>query len=138
MKIMTKADLVLIIIIFILSIASIFTIPKLLTANDNAKEIVVHLEGEVIHRFPLVETPESQFIEFPFEIRGTEYTGKLEVKEGYVRLHRLSEKISPLSIHADMGWIREPYEMIVSLPIKMYITVESTEKEDSQIDLIVR
>ncbi|SNS49998.1 hypothetical protein SAMN05446037_1011112 [Anaerovirgula multivorans] len=138
MKIITKADIALIIVVFILSIVSIFTIPKLLVADGNGKEIVVYLDGNIIHRFPLIESPESEFIEFSFEINDSNYTGRLEMKDGYVRLHRLSDEISPLSIHADMGWIREPYQMIVSLPIKMYITVEDAEEEESLIDIIVQ
>lgn len=137
MKIMTKADIGLIIVVFILSIVSIFTIPKLLTTDGNGKEIIVYLDGNVIHRFPLIESEESEFIDFPFEFSGRNYTGRLEMKDGYVRLHRLSDEISPLSIHADMGWIREPYQMIVSLPIKMYITVEDAAEEESLIDIIV-
>lgn len=138
MKVITKGDIALIISIFILSIVSIFMIPKLVTAPTEGKEIVVVLDGKEIHRFPLEESPESEFIEFPFEIRGREYTGKLELKDGYVRLHRLSDEISPLSIHADMGWISEPYQMIVSLPIKMYITIEDVaENQEIPFDIIV-
>ncbi len=138
-KIMTKADIILIVLVFVLSLVSIFTIPKFLTPNDKGREVVVYLDGDPIHRFPLVNTSDSQFIEFPFEIEGKEYTGKLEMKDGQVRLHRLSKEISPLSVHADMGWIGEPYQLIVSLPIKMYITIEGKEKAntDSDIDIIV-
>ena len=136
---MTKGDIALIISIVILSIFSIFMIPRFLTAPPGGKEIVVVLEGEEIHRFPLVESPETQFIEFPFEIRGMEYTGTLELKDGFVRLQRLPENISPLSIHADMGWISESYQMIVSLPIRMYITIEDmTENEELPFDIIVQ
>lgn len=136
---MTKGDIALIISIVILSIFSIFMIPRFLTAPPGGKEIVVVLEGEEIHRFPLVESPETQFIEFPFEIRGMEYTGTLELKDGFVRLQRLPENISPLSIHADMGWISESYQMIVSLPIRMYITIEDmAENEELPFDIIVQ
>ena len=136
---MTKGDIALIISIVIISIFSIFMIPRFLTAPPGSKEIVVVLEGEEIHRFPLVESPETQFIEFPFEVRGREYTGTLELKDGFVRLQRLPENISPLSIHADMGWISESYQMIVSLPIRMYITIEDmTENEELPFDIIVQ
>ncbi|SDJ89774.1 NusG domain II-containing protein [Natronincola ferrireducens] len=137
MKIITKADIGLIIVILLLSITSVFAVPKLLATEGNGKEIVVNLDGEVIHRFPMIEGEESQFIEFPFTVNNVEYTGKLEIKDGYVRLHRLPDEISPLSIHADMGWIRESYQMIVSLPIKMYITLEDTVEEESVFDIIV-
>ncbi|SES83502.1 hypothetical protein SAMN05660297_00659 [Natronincola peptidivorans] len=137
MKIVTKADIALIVIVVILSIVSFFTIPTLLSTPSNGKEIVVNLDGQEIHRFPLVETDTSEFIDFPFEISGVTYTGRLEMLEGYVRLHRLPEAISPLSIHADMGWISEPYQMIISLPIRMVISIEAVEGEELEYDLIV-
>ncbi|MCC5909647.1 MAG: NusG domain II-containing protein [Clostridiaceae bacterium] len=137
MKIITKADIGLIVVILILSVVSIFSIPRLLTSPGNGKMIMVHLNNEVIHQFPLVESDESEFIDFPFTVDGKEYTGRLEMKDGYVRLHRLPKDIVPLAIHADMGWIREPYQMIVSLPIRMYITVENTEEEEQLFDIIV-
>ncbi len=127
MKFMTTADKVLIVFIILLSVASIFAVPRLLTTPMEGKQIVVNIDGKVIHRFPLEETEESVFIDFPFEFGGKEYTGKLEVKDGKVRLLRLPDEILPLSIHADMGWISESYQMIVALPIKMFITVEEAD-----------
>ena len=139
MKVFKKGDILLIITILALSIFSIFMIPKFLTTPEGGKEVVVFLDGEEIHRFPLENTPESKYIDFPFEVRSKEYTGRLEMKDGYVRLHRLSEEISPLSIHADMGWISESYQMIVSLPIRMYITIEETSPNfEHPFDAIVQ
>lgn len=139
MKVFKKGDILLIITILTLSIFSIFMIPKFLTTPEEGKEVVVFLDGEEIHRFPLEESPESKYIDFPFEIKSKEYTGRLEMKDGYVRLHRLSEEISPLSIHADMGWISESYQMIVSLPIRMYITIEDATPEfEHPFDAIVQ
>jgi len=136
MKVVTKADIVLIVLIFIISVTSIFAIPKFLTGNAEGKEIVINLDGTEIYRFPLEYTEESKFIEFPFTFNNEEYKGKLELLDGSVRLHRLSKDISPLSIHADMGWISESYQMIVSLPIKLYISIEEFEQTEQEVDII--
>ena len=133
MKIFTKADIELIVLVFIMSTTSIFAIPRLLMDESDVKEVVVNLNGEVIHRFPLTKSADSEFIEFPFVYDNVEYTGRLEMKNGAVRLHRLSKNISPLSIHADMGWISHSYQMIVSLPIKLHITVEEVIEHDYDI-----
>ncbi|QUH24953.1 NusG domain II-containing protein [Serpentinicella alkaliphila] len=136
MKVFTKADIALIAVIIILSTTSIFAIPRLLTSGAEIKEIVINIDGAEIHRFPLEYTEESKFIDFPFIINGEEYTGRLELLEGSVRLHRLSKNISPLSIHADMGWISESYQMIVSLPIKLYISIEESTEVQHDFDII--
>lgn len=129
MKYMTLADKVLIVVLVILSISSIFVVPRLLTKPMDGKQIVITMDGSVIHRFPLEDTEESTYIEFPFQFSGREYTGTLELKDGEVRLLPLPREIVPLNIHNDMGWIRESYQMIVALPIKMVITVEAYEEE---------
>ncbi|MBM7615132.1 NusG domain II-containing protein [Alkaliphilus hydrothermalis] len=128
MKLMTTADKILILFIIVLSISSIFAIPLLLPEGTGDKEVVVNLDGKAIHRFPLVDSQIPEIIDFDFKFNNKNYTGRLEMKDGQVRLHRLSEEISPLSIHADMGWISEPHQMIVSLPVKMVITIESAEE----------
>ncbi|KAB3530899.1 NusG domain II-containing protein [Alkaliphilus serpentinus] len=136
MKFMTTGDKILIGAILIISIISLFTIPLLLNTSADGKHIVLNLDNEVIYRFPLTESSESEFIDFPFNFGGKEYIGKLEIKDGRVRLHRLSEEISPLSIHADMGWISETYQVIVSLPVKLYITIEEDNPQQQEFDAI--
>ncbi len=142
-KIMTKADKLLIIFIIIGSIASIFTIPKLLANNSAEKEVVVNVDGIEIARFELVDSPESEFKEIPFEMNGKEYTARFEMKDGSVMLHRLSEEIVPLGIHENMGWISESYQMIVALPAKMYVTVEENANnnkinDENDYDIIIQ
>lgn len=100
-----------------------------------AKEIVVEKDGKEIYRKPLPEDEEA-LLEFPFIHDGKDYMGNLEVKNGAVKLHRLPEEIVPLSIHEEMGWISESYEIIVALPIRLIITVES--QAESEVDVIVQ
>lgn len=137
-KIMTKADKILIIFILVFSIASIFAIPTLLSSAGTEKQVVVNIEGREVARFALTNTPDSEFKEIPFEISGKEYMAKFEMKDGKVMLHRLPEDIVPLSIHKEMGWISESYQMIVALPIKMYVTVEGATEADDMFDIIVQ
>jgi hypothetical protein len=140
-KPMKPGDFVLIVLVVVLSIGTLFAIPALLgDASGSQKTIVVIMDGQEIHRFPLTETSETELIDFPINVGGEEYTATLEVLDGAVRLQRLPIEISPLSIHADIGWIREPYQMIVSLPIRMYITIEVTENGEDipqEIDTMV-
>ncbi|GAB6086253.1 NusG domain II-containing protein [Alkaliphilus crotonatoxidans] len=136
MKFMTTADKLLILFLVVASIASIFAIPRLLNTEAEGKKIIVNLDGEVIYTFPLVDSEESELIEFDFTYGSQEYTGTLEMKDGRVKLHRLPEGISPLSIHTDMGWISEPYQVIICLPIKLFITIETTTPEEQPFDII--
>lgn len=137
-KLMTRADKILIVFILVGSIASIFAIPRMLTDGNSAKQVVVNVAGQEVGRFPLVDSPESEFKEVPFQVNGKEYMAKFEMKNGKVMLHRLPEEIVPLSIHREMGWISETYQMIVALPVKMYVAIESeTPPEDELFDIIV-
>ena len=136
MKFMTKADKILIIVLLILSISSIYAVPALLSKPLEGKYVVVNLDSKIIYRTQLLESPESEFFEFDFEYGGEAYTGKLEMKDGRVKLHRLSDKISPLSIHTDMGWIKESYQMIICLPIKLLVTIEEYKAEEDEFDFI--
>lgn len=137
-KIMTKADKILIFFILISSVAGIFAIPKLLTSANSAKQVVVSVAGEEIARFSLINTPESEFKEVPFKVNEKEYIARFEMKNGKVMLHRLPEDIVPLGIHRDMGWISESYQIIVALPVKMYVAIESdVPPENEELDIIV-
>ena len=136
MKFMTKADKILIIVLIIASISSIYAVPALLSKPLEGKYVVVNLDSKIIYQIPLEEATESTFYEFDFEYGGEAYTGKLEMKDGRVKLHRLSDKISPLSIHTDMGWISESYQMIICLPIKLLVTIEEYKPEGDEFDFI--
>jgi hypothetical protein len=110
-------------------------IPFLFLDSSSDKYIVVNISGNEIHRFHLVDKEELQLQEFSFVIDGIKYNAILEIKDGKTRLRRLPDNIVPLSIHSDMGWISEPHQMIVALPIKLVITIEGTRIE-SDIDSI--
>ncbi len=133
-------DIILIIMVALLSVGALFAVPLVLgEAGGGGKTIVVTMDGEELYRFPLTDSNELELIEFPLEVDGTTYQAVLEVQDGAVRLQRLPNDISPLSIHADIGWIREPYQMIVSLPVKLYISIIYEEEQEGapEIDAMV-
>ncbi len=133
-KLMTRADKVVVIFILMISIGMIILTPNIIVdANDN-KQVVITLEDKELYRYHLEENIKEKRINFSFEIKEKKYQGTLRMKEGRVRLERLSEDISPLPIHAEMGWISEPYQMILCMPIKLAVTIESKNAENSKVD----
>ena len=124
-------DVVIMVLVALLSLGAFFVVPMVLgDAGDGVRTVVVSMDSEEIHRFPLRHGEELETIEVPITVRGEEYTAVLEMQDGAVRLRRLPTEISPLAIHADMGWIKEPYQMIISLPIRLVITIEAGEDEE--------
>lgn len=137
MKLITKGDKILILLILILNTLPL-VIPVLAQGDIQNKEIVINVEGKEVSRFPIEDREDSYFIDFEFIHDSKTYEGKLEVENSRVRLHRLPKEITPQSIHSDMGWISRPNQMIVALPVKLVITVEGLEKgnDEDEIDII--
>lgn len=133
LKFFTKGDKILIVVILLLNSFPLF-IPMIRAESSIAKTITVNVDGKVIEEFPLQEEKQSKILDFSFSFDGKTYNGKLETKDGQVRLHRLPKEISPKSIHADMGWISKENQMIVALPVKMIISVRG--EVDESVDSI--
>ncbi|WP_408954466.1 NusG domain II-containing protein [Natroniella sp. ANB-PHB2] len=137
-KIMTVADRVVVVLVILISLSMIVLAPKVITKEvDGNKEVVVTMDNEEVYRHKLLETEGLERIEFDFSFEGEEYQGVLKMKGGEVRLDRLNREISPLPIHHDMGWISQPYQMIVSMPIKMVVTVEAVQEIETEQDIDV-
>lgn len=136
-KLLTSYDKTLIIAIILISIAAIISYPHLIINNNNyAKYTVIKINNQKIARYRL--TKQQQIAEFSFKVQEKEYSGQLEIAENKVRLHRLPEKIVPRAIHANMGWIEESYQMIVALPIKLTVEIETEQKNHpAQLDGVV-
>jgi len=135
-KIMTIADKILIICILIISISMLGLIPVLISKSAGEKDVVVTLDNQELYRYNLEHSQKLERINFSFEIEGKEYQGTLRMKDGKVKLERLSQDISPLAIHAEMGWISEPYQMILCLPIKLAVTIENKNQKKEEIDIM--
>jgi hypothetical protein len=134
-KLLTMADKIAIICILVFSFGLIFLTPKLTAGGTENKDIVITLDSQEIYRYKLRDTSKLTKENFDFQFQGTNYQGTLNIKSGRVKLERLSEDISPRAIHAEMGWISQPHQMIVCLPVKLAITIESNNHEETDIDL---
>jgi hypothetical protein len=135
-KIMTIADKVLIILILIISISMLGLTPVLISKSAGEKDVVITLDNKELYRYNLEHSQKLERINFSFKIEGKEYQGTLRMKDGKVKLERLSQDISPLPIHAEMGWISEPYQMILCLPIKLAVTIENKNKQEEDVDIM--
>lgn len=133
MKLLTKGDKILISLILILNSIPLF-IPMIHSEDSGNKTIIINVDGKVIQEIPLINEKDSKLIDFSFSFNDKIYDGKLETKEGKVRLLRLPKEITPKSIHADMGWISKENQMIVALPVKLVITVQG--EKDKDVDII--
>lgn len=134
LKWLTKGDKIIILLVLIFNSIPLF-IP-LIRAEDGMqdKKIMIRVDGELIREIPLKVDGKTRFEEFSFSVGDKEYHGKLETKDGKVRLQRLPKEITPKAIHADMGWISKEHQMIVALPVKLVITVEG--EEDHEVDIL--
>ncbi|OLS01968.1 hypothetical protein TICRE_21100 [Tissierella creatinophila DSM 6911] len=131
MKIMTVGDKFLIVVIIILSITSIFYITRT-TTDSLGKDVIVRFDGIEIAKIPLKTDKQSTIYDFKFG----ENIGELEIFGDRVRMLPMDIKICPERICSDTGWIENSYQMIVCLPNKVIVTIETNEKQD--IDIIVR
>ncbi|MCK8825576.1 NusG domain II-containing protein [Fuchsiella alkaliacetigena] len=136
-KLLTLADKVLIIVILLAGLSLMLITPRLITDRTGAdKYVVVTIEEEEVYRHRLVDNEELEKIDFDFTVEGEKYQGVLKMKNGRVRLDRLNREISPLPIHYEMGWISESYESIISLPVRMIVTIETVQEEEQDIDAV--
>lgn len=133
-NLLTIADKIVISCIILCSLFLIAATPHL-AAEGGEKDVVITLADQEIYRYNLANNDDLRRIKFSFTYQGTEYQGFLRMKDSKVKLERLSKDISPLAIHAEMGWISEPYQMIVCLPIKLTVTIESDKPKQNDIDL---
>ncbi|GAB6137014.1 NusG domain II-containing protein [Halanaerobaculum tunisiense] len=137
-QLMTLADKMLVLAVLLISILLIFLTPRIIAGETSGeKEVVVTLDQQEIARYELTDNQDLKKIPFNFTAEGDNYQGVLQMKEGQVQLERLSKDISPLPIHAEMGWISQPHEMIVSMPVKLTVKIESQKENsnDQQVDL---
>jgi hypothetical protein len=122
----TIADKITIGVIVTISIILIVVTPRIIADENSSaqKIVVVKLQNEKIYSIPLKKSSQIKRDKFKFTVDGEQYQGVLYMKNGKVKLERLNKEISPLPIHAEMGWVSESYQMIVCMPIKLTVTIE--------------
>ncbi|MBU3160357.1 NusG domain II-containing protein [Clostridium frigoris] len=99
------------------------------TGNAN-KKAVIKVQGKIIKEIPLPNNEKSKIYKFNFNGNN----GYLEVKNGSVRMLEMDIKICPKKICSTTGWINKKYKVIVCLPNKIAVNIESTK--DDTLDAI--
>ncbi|WP_298847333.1 NusG domain II-containing protein [Clostridium sp.] len=94
------------------------------TGTDN-KKAVIKVQGKIIKEIPLPNYEKSKIYKFDFYGNN----GYLEVKNGSVRMLEMDRKICPKKICSNTGWINTKYKIIVCLPNKIEVNIESTKNE---------
>ena len=130
-----KADWILVAALLIISLGALALLPRLFGDGDQAREVVVTMDGTEIFRTAVPPAGNAQR-SFPFTVDDQEYQGTLEFDDGSVRLQRLPQDIVPLAIHHDMGPIVHTYQSIVALPVRMLVRLETTEPEEFEFDIV--
>ncbi len=122
---MNKNDVRLVIFIFIMAI-SLILVTKIFDSND-PKTALIYYENELIKKIDLSIDKSNEYV-----IKG--FNGDVIVKSKK-NMIKVSDEISPLNICSKQGWISSSYEVIVCLPNKILIKIESNQNE---FDAVVR
>lgn len=125
---MTLGDKLLIGILIVMGVFSMFYISGLAIDGSSAK-VIVQVDGIQVAKYHLNMDKQPKTYDFKFG----EHIGVLQMQDGRVRMLPMNLDICPGKVCSDTGWIQESYQMIVCLPNKIMVTIESMEEND--IDL---
>lgn len=128
MKLMTLGDKILIAILMFISIFSMFYISGSAIGGSSGK-VIVQVDGNQVAKFHINMDKQPRNYDFKFG----ENTGTIQMQEGRVRMLPMDLDICPGKVCSDTGWIQKSYQMIVCLPNKIMVTIES--KEENNIDI---
>lgn len=124
MKLLTKWDKILIVILLLVTIASTFLI--LITYNtDNDNKVVIQVNGKTINEIQLNKSEKPNVYKFTFNGN----IGYIEIKNESVRMLEMDKEICPEKICSDTGWISKGYQTIVCLPNKIVVSIVSSKNE---------
>lgn len=126
--ILTTYDKILIILIVITAVVMLL-IPYYYLNNNSKSELIlkVQLKNKIIKTILLSESYDQKII---FEVDGPIGIHKIEVWQGRVRVLKAPDS-DPLKICKKTGWIEGEGPLIVCVPNKLSLWLEST---DSKID----
>ncbi|MGO1368995.1 MAG: NusG domain II-containing protein [Senegalia sp. (in: firmicutes)] len=122
--------MVIIITILIVSIISLISV-KLLNENINEKNILIKVDKKIVKEISIDKSVDKKY-SFNF---GRE-KGFLQVKNGKVRMLQMNDDICPRKICSETRWIENSKDTIVCLPNKIVVSLEATDKENEDIDVL--
>jgi hypothetical protein len=115
---MKKTDIKLIGVIFIICLL-ILGIYKTIPKETNKRYVVIKVEREIVKRIEIDDRTQGTY---KFDFNSNE--GEIEVKNGAVRMKKMSKAICPREICSKTGWIEKNYETIVCMPNKIIVSIE--------------
>jgi len=118
---MTLGDGVLIVLVILISLIPVHFKP---TARDPRQlaVAVIKVNGQTVST---VAMNRPGYFEFPFE----QGTGQVEILNGAIRMLEMDSKICPQAICSDKSWIKTSADVIVCLPNRIVVTLESAEAD---------
>jgi hypothetical protein len=120
---MKKGDKILSFIFFIVMLGSVFAYYYLNQFEPNNKRVVVKVEGKEKLILDLNGQTEGLY-DFEFN----QQIGQVLIKNESVRMIEMDQNICPRGICSDTGWISKSYEMIVCLPNRITVEIESNDE----------
>ncbi|ACL70178.1 NusG domain II-containing protein [Halothermothrix orenii] len=126
---MTIYDKILIVSVTVISIFFIiFPLTGFLSGgNDGGNQVIVIMrEGKLIHKIPVEDTYGDKPL--LIKVKGPIGTHIIEAHNGNVRVKEAPER-DPEKICEKTGWIKGPGPVIVCVPNKISIWIESKETE---------
>ncbi len=122
---MNKSDFKLILFVTIVTIS--FILLAKIDFSKGQKIAKVYYDNELIKTIDLSIDSNHQY-----KVKG--YNGDVII-EAKLNSIRVMDEVSPLNICSKQGWVSSHYEVIVCLPNKVVIKIES---EESPVDTVVR
>jgi len=98
--------------------------------GDNNEKAVIQVQGKIIKEIPLNKHEKSKIYKFAFNGNN----GYIEIKNGSIRILEMYKKLCPKKICSSTGWINNKYQVIVCLPNKIAVNIESAK--DGTLDTI--
>ena len=123
MKSFTKWDKFIFCGLLIICVISSLYVYIIENTGNNQEKAVIQVQGKIIKEIPLKKYAKSKIYKFNFNGNN----GYLEIKNGNVRMLVMNRKICPKKICSSTGWINKKYEVIVCLPNKLEVSIETTK-----------
>jgi len=131
LKSFTKWDKIILGSLLFICIISTLYIYAIENTSNNNEKVIIQVQGQIIKKIPLNKYEKSKTYKFVFNGNN----GYLEIKNGAVRMLEMDRKICPKKVCSLTGWVNKKYQVIVCLPNKIIVSIESAK--DETLDSII-
>jgi len=125
LKSFTKWDKIILGSLLFICVISTFYVYAMNNTSNNNEKVIIQVQGQIIKKIPLNKYEKSKIYKFVFNGNN----GYVEIKNGAVRMLEMDRKICPKKICSLTGWVSKKYQVIVCLPNKIIVSIESAKDE---------